>query len=399
MKCGVIFVVLDFVQLRRQINEMALEQAARREDIAARARRALSVLSQWAPCWEEVLKKVGASKTSWLLARPMDVLDFRRLVDEPKRPITVLASDGSQIFPDKHEVALCYLINIGLVALHYGTGEPPMMRSHPMLYYREEDLYERWGGRKTLVNYDMASMKRQLLEVEMLANAACSLATGHHKVALVDGSLILWRLEGMPSDFADEVLKKFFAALDRLNSEGIPIAGYISSPRSTDIVNALKVCICPYERADCDRCEYRRDEEMPPCSCIDGVTDALMFRHLLSKGEHTQLFGSSSKILERYGEHAIRFAYINVGHEIARVEVPQWVAKDDAMLKLVLATVFEQAQKGNGYPVVLSEAHECAVIRGSEREIFFKMLEETFIRHNIRVSISLKMLAKRAPGV
>jgi len=395
----VIFVVLDFAQLRRQMSEMALEQAARCEDIAARSKKASSVLKQWAVSWEEVLRKVEASRTSWLLARPVNVLDFKMHVDEPKRPLTVLASDGSQIFPDKHEVALCYLINIGLVALHYGVGEPPMMRCYPLLYYREEDLYERWGGRKVLVNHDIASAKRQLLEIETLADTACSLGGKQDKVALVDGSLILWRLEGMPSDFADGVLKRFLAALDRFREEGIPIAGYISSPRSTDVVNTLKVCICPYAQADCDKCEYRCGDEIPPCSCIDGVTDALVFRHLLSKGEHTQPFCSSSKILERYGEHAVRFVYLNVGYEVARVEVPCWIASDDALLRLVLATVFEQAQKGNGYPVVLSEAHERAVIRSNEREFFFRMLEETFVRHNIRVGMSLKMLAKRAPGI
>ncbi|MCS7253680.1 MAG: DNA double-strand break repair nuclease NurA [Armatimonadota bacterium] len=391
--------MLDFVQLKRQLDEMAVEQVARREDIISRSKKAFLVLKQWAKAWEEVLKKVEASKTSWLLANPTEVLDFKRFVSEPKRPLTVVASDGSQIFPDRHEVALCYLLNIGLVALHYGTGEPPLMRSHPLLYYREEDLYEHWGGRRVLINHDMASVKRQLLEIQMLADLACSLPKKHSRVCLVDGSLIFWRLEGMPEDFADSAVKNLLVAIESMRDEGIPVAGYISSPGSTDVVNALKLCICPYERANCDRCEYKRGSEMPPCSCIDGVTDALMFRHLLSKGEYTQPFGSSSKILERYGEHAIKFVYINVGYEVARVEVPSWVARDAELMDIVLSTVFEQAQKGNGYPVALAEAHERAVIRGSDRELFFRMLEEAFVKHNIRVSVSLKMLAKRAPAV
>lgn len=389
--------VLDFAQLKRQVNEMAMEQALRREDIISKLREALGVLRQWAHRWEDVLSKVEASKTSWLLCRPKEALDSKLSVVGPIRPLTVIATDGSQIFPDRHEVALCYLINIGLVALHYRTGEQPLMQSRPLLHYREEELYETWGGRKVLLNFDMVSVKRQLLEIEMLAELASSSPSDRARVALVDGSLIFWRLEGMPEDFVRSAISRLLAAFERLRECGIPVAGYISSPGSTDVVNALKVCLCPYEQANCDRCEYKRNE-MPPCARIDGITDALVFRQLLSEGEYTQPFGSASKILERYGEHAIRFTYINVGYEVARVEVPDWVA-NSRMMELVISTAFEQAQKGNGYPVALAEAHEQAVIRGRDRELFFRMLEEAFVRHNIRVGMSLKMLVKRAPAV
>ena len=37
---------------------------------------------------------------------------------------TVMAVDGSQIDIDTHEIVLCYVINIGRVVLHYGTGDP-----------------------------------------------------------------------------------------------------------------------------------------------------------------------------------------------------------------------------------------------------------------------------------
>jgi len=391
--------VLDFVQLRRQMNEMVLEQIAHHDVMAERIKRAVSELKSFAQRWEDILSKVKSSKTSWLVALPTGRLDQKLEALSTKRPLTVMASDGSQIFPDRHEVALCYLINIGLVALHYGTGEPPIMQSHPLLYYREEDLYEQWGGRKVLLNYDIVSIKRQLLEIEMLAELASSLGGQHEKVAFLDGSLILWRLEGMPEDFTNVIIRRLLTALAEFKKMGIPVAGYISSPGSCDVVNMLKVCICPYECPNCDKCESKRETGIPHCACIDGVTDAALFRRILREGEWTEPFQSTSKILERYGEHAIMFSYLNVGYEVVRVEMPMWVATDKSMKELVMATAYEQAMKGGGYPVVLAEAHERALIRGNERELFFRMLEETFIRHNVRVSMSLKMLAKRIPPI
>ena len=70
----------------------------------------------------------------------------------PARPstISVAATDGSQIFPDRHEISACFLINIGYILLHYGTGEKPLMSSKPRLYYREEEIYEEWGGARVL---------------------------------------------------------------------------------------------------------------------------------------------------------------------------------------------------------------------------------------------------------
>lgn len=391
--------MLDFVQLRRQMNEMVLEQIAHHDIIAGRIKRAVNELKLFAHMWGDVLSKVKASKTSWLVALPTGQLDRKFKVASTRRPLTVMASDGSQIFPDRHEVALCYLINIGLVALHYGAGEPPVMQSRPFLFYREEDLYEQWGGRKVLLNYDIVSIKRQLLEIEMLAELASSLQGQHEKVAFLDGSLILWRLEGMPDDFTSVAVERLLTALAEFKSMGIPVAGYISSPGSCDVVNMLKVCICPYECPNCDRCESKRETGIPHCACIDGVTDASLFRRILREGEWTEPFQSTSKILERYDEHAVMFSYLNIGYEVVRIEMPKWVADDESMRELVMATAYEQAMKGNGYPIALAEAHERALIRGNERELFFRMLEETFIRHNVRVSMSLKMLAKRIPPI
>ena len=129
------------------------------------------------------------------------------------------------------------------------------------------------------------------------------------------------------------------------------------------------------------------------------MTDDILFARKLQPGERSGVFGSTSKILEDYGPHRICFFYVNTGSEIGRVEIPLWVATDRELLDLVHVTVVDQAQKGNGYPVVLSESHERAVVRGAERDIFYKFLADTFVQNDIKAEISLKQLKKVAATV
>jgi NurA-like 5'-3' nuclease len=100
-----------------------------------------------------------------------------------------------------------------------------------------------------------------------------------------------------------------------------------------------------------------------------------------------------------YGAHRVYFFYLNIGQEIARVEVPEWVAQDTELLSAVHALVFDQAKKGGGYPVSLSEAHEHAVVKGKDREFFLELLRAALVGSGQRVSASRKGISKRVPGI
>jgi len=90
---------------------------------------------------------------------------------------------------------------------------------------------------------------------------------------------------------------------------------------------------------------------------------------------------------------------VNTGREIARIETPQWVVEDAELLDRVHATAVDQSEKGRGYPVVLSESHERAVVRGAEREIFYRFLKDTFVKNDLPAEISLKSLKKMVTGI
>jgi hypothetical protein len=224
-------------------------------------------------------------------------------------------------------------------------------------------------------------------------------------LALCDGSLILWTLETEAESFRAEALAQFQAQLEDAQQNRVPIVGYISLPRSRDVVNSLRVFRCPHARVNCDQFCPHRDKPKPAyvapdCVGTERITDADLFRSLLKPGERSAVFGSSSPILYRYADaHRICFFYLHTGVEVARVEIPAWVAEDLDLLAQTHALCMDQAQKGGGYPVALAEAHEQAIVRGPEREAFFTLMERAFVTTHQPVTTTQKALAKRARRV
>ena len=71
----------------------------------------------------------------------------------------------------------------------------------------------------------------------------------------------------------------------------LAIASYISLPRSLEVVNGLRVSVCPYPIADCDReCGTIRDGERPCDKEVSGVLDREIFNKSLDVGERSPGF-------------------------------------------------------------------------------------------------------------
>ena len=206
------------------------------------AHRELKLKSQE---WERFSEKIKLSKTFWLLAGIHSPLDT--VFSPPPRPLnyTAVASDGSQVFPDRHEALPCYLINIGLVVIHYGAGGKAHLNSYPKFFYNDEDRFTTWDGKKIPADSMAISERRNLMEFEEILKLVEGCRGRENVIAITDGTLILWRLEGTPDDFRNEVLSPFIRMMDKLKGMRVPIAGYISFPGSTDVINALRVGLCP----------------------------------------------------------------------------------------------------------------------------------------------------------
>jgi len=314
---------------------------------------------------------------------------------------SVAATDGSYIRPDRHIPARFVVINIGSALLTYGDDPMARLESKSHFYFREEELRIPHPFKELHLEREFLGARRTVLELEALVEVA----TPGVKpvVGLQDGSLILWGLPTTddPDDISvrDHFLHPFLGALQKLRAQGIPVASYLSQPQSKDVVNSLRVEVCDNEPVNCDKCSYVAQRQRPICSDLAGVLDRQVFASL-KPGERSDIYKGSSKILRvGYGEHGIYFFYLNVEPEIVRLEVPQWVARDEEKLNLLQALVYDQCRRGRGYPSALQEAHEQAVITGPERRVVESLVEEALAKEGVTFFRSGKATSKRERGV
>ncbi|MBI4187172.1 MAG: DNA double-strand break repair nuclease NurA [Chloroflexi bacterium] len=394
---------LDLTRVASQVESMVSRLKAGVSERHQRLERALGVLGDEANDIERLRHKVSHSKTTWLVAGLAESLGQHYPPPPCPPEFTVIAVDGSHIEVDRHRSARCYLINLGSVILRYGADPAAVLDSLPRLYSEDKDLLivpGMAGGREQPVEGALLGIKRGVEECRRLAELAGGLASDGPALALLDGSLVLWGLEAYPEFVTEALLSKgFLSYLDdirRLNNSGKrrALASYISFPRSTDVVNVLRLVLCPHELADCDR--YCPGGEKRECDAVSGVRDSELFYQTLGQGERSALFISRSSVVEKhYGRHQVYFFYLNTGDEIARVEMPQWAALDGGLLDLAHALALDQCRRGNGYPVALSEAHEQAVVATADREQFWQLVEASLADERLPFLTSAKSLSKR----
>lgn len=329
----------------------------------------------------------------WHLAALAGPLAGRHPLPPHPGPCTVVATDGSQIAPSHHEIAWCYVLNVGRILYTYGTGEPPLQDSRPSLHHREGDMRPTLGSRAVAMSEELLGALRDVQERQALVELAhLAVARRHPAIALSDGTLILWMLEDKPEAVREALLADHLACLDTLRDLRVPVAGYLSGTRAAEVTGLLRLAACPKPRLVCETCAL----ETPPCEAAHWpVSDRRLWESRLAPGERSPLFASRAGILARYGPHRVLFFYLHVGAEVARIEVPAWVAEDAELLARVHALCYDQAQKGMGYPIALQEAHNQAVVTREDRARFFSLLGARMQQLGVRVSQSHKQLKKR----
>ena len=344
-------------------------------------------------------------KATWLIAGLDGAL--AESYPAPTLPVdhAVAAVDGSHVDVDRHGPARCYLINLGYVLLRYGEIPRADLWSQPTLCADESSLMLRdpHGPREAPIEGALLGMLRAVTEIEALADVVERAPEGLPVLALLDGTLVLWGLAG--GAYPDFVRKEFIdrrlaTAMDRLRAESerrtLAVASHISLPRSSEVVNAVRISrgVCGWDKVNCDaNCgQLRRGDRN--CDVVADITDADLFSATLRVGERSPLFRSTSTIVtDYYGDHQIAFFYVNVGEEIARVEMPTWSSPE--AVALAHAGLLSQSVKGHGYPLALQEAHEQAVISGADREYFARLVYETLSSEKLPTPTSQKARSKR----
>jgi hypothetical protein len=294
----------------------------------------------------------------------------------------VVATDSSFVAPDKHRGALCHLVNVGRVMIHYGDSPAAELDNIPN-HYPEPP-----AGTEDEIGGRVLAAKCALRELEELYELA---RRYHASVALVDGSLMQLVNLLAKDEPVREIMSQYLRILEAFERIRVPVAGYISKPASGMVMRAIRLLACeqevPHEQRPTTECT---------CSPLWSIDDSDLFWALLGEGELSPVFKATYRDL--VGENAkiaegVVFAYLGTQYEVSRLEFPMW-AMDGGHMERAVQAVLHQCKLGQGYPNSLLLAHQYAVLHNSDRESYYFLLE----RAGLLRSTTEKARGKRMIG-
>jgi hypothetical protein len=373
--------MLDRSKLLQELQAVSSKLFVDNSDQYQRARQIWRELCE-DPLFAYAVKEVQIAA---LLPTWQDQVDARIAVD-PCDEYQIISVDGSQIYPDRHQNIACYLINIGTIKLTYGDTASIRSESVPMLFLMN-DLLNEQGAVTDLVN-----CQREEHELQVGFEQGLQLKKVFpegKRLVLFDGSLIFWHLQEKDETVQERFLSRYLGILEQFYKENILMASYISFSKSKELANLIRAKLV-----------LNGATQESASRAIDMIIDTTVAGFYLEPHERTTLFKNHAAISVHYPDHLKPyFFYLHVGQEIARIEIPAWIAQDEEKVAHVAAMVLDQAIKGRGYPVCLAEAHEQAVVKGPDREFFYYLLQKVGIEQKQRRIISQKSLKKRGMGI
>ena len=319
----------------------------------------------------------------------------------------VISTDGSHIGIDRDLPAKCFLINIGIADFLYGDEANAELMNVPQLYAREEDLIirEKDGTGFHPIEDSLLNAKRSVEEILALASVLDETDFEVPTLGLIDGPIAVYGLPGVSNkQYVIDYLVRdgFESALasikSKIHNNLLGVIGFTSLPGNRDVAKMLSSKICDKGAGNAEfNCHYRASDLISFCSnCIGGVLDREIFAGILKKGERSPIFVGNNNNNE---VNNIAFFYLNVGSEIARIEIPVWNISGPETIDLIQSVLMEQTDRGHGYPVVLMEAHEQAVINSADRRAFADTIVEYLARGDSRPYESAKALSKKIRGI
>ncbi len=429
---------LEYERLGPELEQMAIAAARLRAVQAERAAQLRQVLARRAADWGAIeaglaraMAAHGADPKYFRAARPLghdEPLDTPIAAPPPPPRATLIATDGSQILPDRHAPFLYYLINIGAIIYYHGEPAAPGVVSLPSIFYPtiEDDLTDDSPG----FDKSEVTIARDRREIETLAALALSMqGQAPRTLALLDQRLLYWPFVG-ERDKTEEAVFAWTAAMTQIYETGALLAGYIDRPGKASVVTLLQTLL------DDTAVDLRELGRRP---APGELTDADLYATLLGPGERSPVFVDVSPANSRFAEEnpliEVCFFYLNPGSRfqvpgsreeeasigpeaagdssspgtwplepgpfplsptlaraIARVDIPRWVAEDPAAVAFVHGLVYDQCKLVGGYPYVLARADELAVV-GRHDEMNLNMMIDG---HMQRLGVPEGLLAAKA---
>ncbi|MEM7336432.1 MAG: DNA double-strand break repair nuclease NurA, partial [Chloroflexota bacterium] len=338
---------LEFEKLTADLEKMAQTAARRRQRQETQTTIYQQTLNEYATDWsriEEALRYAAkkADEKFYRSAGPLDDSEpLNTAVSPPPPPelATIIAVDGSQILPDRHAAYQYYLVNVGGIVYHHGQGKQPDIFSIPTLVYPDEDKIDEFDFSSGDV-----SIERDEAEIQMLAKQ--SVKHRHLEgpmLSLLDQRLLYWPI-GSAGEAENSVVTEWNKHMASMHAADALLAGYIDRPGTSYVTTLLR----SLEGLKDDFFDWK---SLGKRSATGGITDRDLFSQILGPGQRSRVFVNISPPNQQFSaidpSHEICFFYLNPttsDRQIARVDIPRWVADDAEAVTAVHSLIVSQCQ-------------------------------------------------------
>lgn len=325
-------------------------------------------------------------------AAPMDApfnQPVNLLYQPPPTPeqATILAADGSQIYPNEQSPVHYYLLNTGLFIYHHGVDRAPQQISLPELFYHKSDVHD---NAKRVISNRTVDARRTVNEMNQLARHSWAMSReklARPLVALYDNHLLFWANSDVTG--SDQIMRDYLGAFTQLQDAGAILAGYLDSPHRSRVVTRMLYLLSLRDEAEIKA----KQQDLARGGDLEGLRDIHLFDHILQPGERSAVMVQNSprnlSYRQRGVSYEIAFFYVKVFNgfqtAIARIDMPMWVARDEAQVNILHGLILEQCtmQGLTPYPYVLTRADELAVVSGKDKRKLDELINLELRKHGI----------------
>ncbi|MDP2846371.1 MAG: DNA double-strand break repair nuclease NurA, partial [Candidatus Methanoperedens sp.] len=297
-------------------------------------------------------------------------------VDTVLSGVAVGAVDGSQIYSDKNfEIPIAVIQTSSVFNRHTANGDYKQETGASLI---TPDEFE------TASVYSFGSEYVDARRFSMECNTIIRLMKEHEKLyVLLDGALILSHINVLNRNIREIYINAIVKLLSASRETRNTVIGFIDTTMPRDITLMMHFLF-----------GLKKTK----------LSDTHLFSHLLW-GERTAAFlcdrddrrgEVSSSVLDNYGlfKNSIAFFYMRLSNGLpARVEFPAWVHEKEDIDKLADIIRAQCVIRGN-YPDILMRAHDAAVIRMSEHDLYYGMFDNFCKAHGIKINQSAKHFHK-----
>ncbi len=377
---------LEYEKILPKVKDLVATAVSRQRQLESQQKEIAQKLTDYATDRDAIARslKIAQEKTGGKLyaAEPHPAYAHEPLnagvtaVNLPDTAV-IIGGDGSQVLPDRHAPYLYYLINIGVIIYYHGQQRAPDVFTKPTLEYPGVD----WQADEAKFTSSAVSIQRDLDEIGALADTACQQSgqTEAPVLALLDQRMLYWPIGSSNPKEDQNIVNQWIGALRRVETchrENGPtyLAGYISQPGTSAVVNMLRAL--DIDKVDETTGEYLLDPDILMKRSA-GLVDAALFAEILQPGERSTVFVNISANNQTFANQGqeVCFFYLHPGgggKNIARVDIPRWLADDTTAVDQIHALIYDQCK--TAFPYVLVRADEIAVILSQDRDYLEKMI-------------------------